>query len=104
LKDKVKKPLFSLVAIFIAVVAADQCTKQLAQAKLLDAEFHEHTDNYQACDSNDPTRDRFVARQRRSVSVIDGFFDLRYVENCASAFGLMSGVPESWRFAFFFFF
>ncbi len=96
-----KKPLLSLIIIFILVVVADQATKQLAQAKLLDSGFQEKTEKYPACVNTSRSRDRFVARHRSNIRVVDGFFDLRYVENCASAFGLMSGVPETFRFPFF---
>jgi len=98
-----RKPLAILIAILIAVVVLDQGTKQLAQAKLLSEDFHEKTDDYPACGGpdEDRRRERFVSRCRQSVRVVDGFFDLRYVENCASAFGLMSKVPESFRFPFF---
>ncbi len=101
--DKTKKPLVSLIVILVACVVLDQGTKQLAQKKLLDTAFHERTDEYPACTGgkDDYRRDRFVSRNRKNVRVIDGFFDLRYVENCASAFGLMSRVPESFRFPFF---
>ncbi|MCP4606890.1 MAG: signal peptidase II [Proteobacteria bacterium] len=98
-----KKPFLSLIIILISVVVLDQGTKRLAQKKLLDKGFHEQTDNYPVCGDpkEDYRRDRFVSRHRQSVTVVDGFFDLRYVENCASAFGLMSRVPESFRFPFF---
>lgn len=98
-----RKPLVSLIVILLAVVVLDQGTKQLAQAKLLDSSFQEHTDEYPACQGGDSDRrrERFVAGNRQSLRVLDGFFDLRYVENCASAFGLMSQVPESLRFPFF---
>jgi hypothetical protein len=46
-------------------------------------------------------RERFVQRHRESITIVEGYFDLKYVENCASAFGLMSRVPEGFRFPFF---
>ena len=97
--DSKKKPLVSLIVILAVCLIADQGTKQLAQAKLMDDGFHERTDEYPACKGgvDDFKRERFVARHRQSVKVIDGFFDLRYVENCASAFGLMGRFPESCR-------
>lgn len=98
-----KKPLVSLIVILVICVGLDQVTKQLAQSHLLSEGFHEKTDDYPACgnEQEDHQRERFIASHRKSVTVIEGFFDLRYVENCASAFGLMSGVPESFRFPFF---
>ncbi len=98
-----KKPLISLIVILVATVALDQVTKQMAHHELLEDAFHEKTDEYPACGSIQEVmeRERFIRRYRDNVAVIDGFFDLRYVENCASAFGLMGQVPESFRFPFF---
>lgn len=99
----VRKPLISLIAILVICVGLDQGTKQLAQANLLGDGFHEKTDDYPPCGGieEDRARERFISRHRESKTVIEGFFDLRYVENCASAFGLMRSVPESFRFPFF---
>ena len=98
-----KKPLVSLILIFAVTVVADQATKQWAYHSLLEEEFHERTEEFPVCGSpaEELARDRFVRRHRESVTVIDGLWDMRYVENCASAFGLMSRVPESFRFPFF---
>ncbi len=98
-----RKPLLSLIIILIAIVAIDQGTKQWAQATLLDSGFHERTDDYPVCGNlqDDYRRERFIRRHRQSTTVVGGFFNFRYVENCASAFGLMSRVPESFRFPFF---
>jgi len=35
------------------------------------------------------------------VTVIPGFFNLTHVRNKGAAFGMLSGLPESWRSAFF---
>jgi signal peptidase II len=98
-----KKPLLSLIAILVLMIVSDQMTKQVAQANLLNEVFHEKTDDYPACGDQreDRRRGRFIERHRETVTVIENFFDFRYVENCASAFGLMSRVPESFRFPFF---
>ncbi len=97
-----KKPLVPLIIIFVLSIAIDQGTKQWAHHALLDDEFHERTDDYPVCKGNEsPDRGIFIQRHRRVLSVIDGFFRFRYVENCASAFGLMNSVPESVRFPFF---
>jgi signal peptidase II len=95
-----KKPLALLLLIVIAIVAADQATKYAAQSKLLKERFFERTDTYPCClgGEQDLARSRFVRSQRNSVSVIDGFFNLKYVENCASAFGMMGNLSESVRF------
>jgi len=99
----VKKPLISLIVLFVVTVAADLITKQWAYHTLLADEFHARTDEFPACGSieDERARERFIRRHRRDIKVIDGFWDFRYVENCASAFGMMSRVPESFRFPFF---
>lgn len=105
MRDKIKKPFWSLIVIFIVSVALDQSTKQWAQHTLLDEGFHRHTDEYPVCgdEKEDYRREKFIRRHRQSQIVVDGFFNFKYVENCASAFGLMSRVPESFRFPFFLF-
>ena len=97
------KPFISLIVILVLSVAIDQATKQWAHRTLLDSEFHEDTKDYPVCGnlSEMVKRERFVGRHRKTIQVVDGFFNLRYVENCASAFGVMNRVPESFRFPFF---
>jgi signal peptidase II len=98
-----KKPLIFLIIILLFNVVVDQVTKQWAQRALLDSGFQEQTDDYPECGNHDESvkRELFVRRHRKNISVIDGFFRFRYVENCASAFGLMNSVPEAFRFPFF---
>ncbi len=36
-----------------------------------------------------------------TVAVIPGFFNITYVRNKGAAFGILSGLPEFWRSAFF---
>ena len=98
-----KKPLIGLIILFVLAVALDQGTKQWAVHALVDDEFHAHTDDYKVCgdEGEEMRRSRFIRRHRNSVTVIEGYFSSRYVENCASAFGLMSRVPESFRFPIF---
>jgi lipoprotein signal peptidase len=97
------KPFISLIIILVVSVVIDQWTKQWAHHTLLDAEFHQETDDYPVCGNLSETlkRERFVSNHRETIPVIDGFFNLRYVENCASAFGVMNRVPEAFRFPFF---
>lgn len=99
----IKKPLVSLIIIFVLSVVVDQATKQWAYQTLLDDRFHEQADNFPVCSNEavDQSRSRFIHRHQKNITVIDGSFDFRYVENCASAFGMMSKVPESFRFPFF---
>lgn len=99
----VRKPLVALIVLLVVTVAADVLTKQWAYHTLLADGFHEGTNEFPVCGSADEERDRerFIRRHRKSITVVEGFWDFRYVENCASAFGLMSKVPESFRFPFF---
>jgi len=98
-----KKPLVALIVVFAAVVGLDQGTKRWAHHGLLGDGFHERSDEYPVCGTaeQERARERFGRRYRRNEVVIDGCFELRYVENCASAFGLMGRVPESLRYPFF---
>jgi len=100
---QLKKPLVSLLILFAVTVLLDQLTKQWAYHTLVQDSFHKQTDNFPVCGNGDEdiARSRFVRRNQQSITVIEGYFDLRYVENCASAFGLMSRVPEGFRFPFF---
>ena len=97
------KPFISLLVILVLSVVIDQVSKQWAQKSLLDEGFFAETGDYPVCGTlaESLKRERFVGRHRQSVEVIDGFFNLRYVENCASAFGVMNRVPEGVRFPFF---
>ncbi len=98
-----KKPLISLIVLFVLTVALDQVTKQWAIHALIGDKFHAHADDYKVCGDEDEEmrRSRFIRRHQKNVTIIEGYFIFRYVENCASAFGLMSRVPESFRFPFF---
>jgi lipoprotein signal peptidase len=98
-----KKPLVSLIILFALCVGLDQGTKQWAYHGLLDEGFHADKDQYPVCGDRDQerARARFVRRHQENVTVIDGLFELRYVENCASAFGMMGRAPEWFRFPFF---
>jgi signal peptidase II len=48
---------------------------------------------------------KYIVERRISlhdvVAVIPGFFNLTHVRNKGAAFGILSGLPESWRSAFF---
>jgi signal peptidase II len=103
LNEKVKKPLVSLIVLFVVSVGLDQGTKQWAYHTLLDDEFHAKSDEHPVCgdDKQELARARFVRRHQENITVIDGLFELRYVENCASAFGMLGNAPEWFRFPFF---
>jgi signal peptidase II len=97
------KPLISLIVIFVVTVVADQVTKHWAQQALLDEGFQAEQDQYPVCGGpdQDRERERFLIRHRESVQVIDGFWNFKYVENCASAFGMLRSLPETFRYPFF---
>ena len=92
-----------LLLVVVAVVAVDQVTKYVAQSRLVDGSFFEQTESYPCCRGGEEEleRRRFVRSKRNSLVVVDGFFNLRYVENCASAFGMLGNVSESIRFPLF---
>ena len=98
-----KKPLVSLVVIFLVSVALDPITKQWAYRTLMEDEFRAQAEMYPVCGDEDQeqVRNRFVRRHRSSITVVKDMFEFRYVENCASAFGLMGKMPESLRYPFF---
>ena len=107
-----KKPLVILIALFVAAVGIDQGTKQWAYRTLLDEGFHAQTDQYPVCGDKRQERARrnfiedhrtgsTVDGDRKGIPVIPGLFSIYYVENCASAFGLLDGTPEWFRFPFF---
>lgn len=99
------KPLIQLLMILVIGCALDVATKRWAQQELLTAQFHAQQSHYPACtnDSGEQRRANFVVRNGKPIGVIPNFFQLRYVENCASAFNLMENVPEGIRFPFFIF-
>lgn len=98
-----KKPLISLIIIFVVTVGLDQVSKQWAYHTLLSDAFHDKTDAYPTCgnEAEELNRARFVRRNSEPITVVNNLFNMRYVENCASAFGLMRSVPEKVRFPFF---
>lgn len=111
-----KKPLVSLIVLFVLSVGLDQGSKQWAYRTLLDDGFHARTDEYPVCGDRKQERARrnFIDDHRtgeiiddgersgrRGISVVPGLFAIYYVENCASAFGLLDGAPEWFRFPFF---
>lgn len=80
--------LLLLPAVVAMTLTMDQGTKLLAQADL--AEAHMITEK-------GSTEPRKVWFPTRTVSVVPGLFNLRYVENPAAAFSLTSGLPEWFR-------
>ncbi|MBN2802216.1 MAG: signal peptidase II [Deltaproteobacteria bacterium] len=103
MSDALKKPIISILLIFVLGIAADQGTKQWAQHSLLSDSFHQNDSNFPVCGNPDQemTRARFVYTNAEPKTVVNNMFRFRYVENCASAFNLMGNLPEGFRFPFF---
>ena len=103
MSETIKKPLISLLIIFVLGIAADQGSKQWAQHTLLGDNFHTHKNEFEVCGNpaQESVRARFVYTNSEPATVVNNMFRFRYVENCASAFNLMGGMPEGFRFPFF---
>jgi len=82
----------------LMLVAADQGTKWWA-ASTLAVRLEERAPP--ACDPEGPWERRVRYHRDSTVHVVDGFFSMTYVENCAGAFGILRGQPESVRRPFF---
>jgi signal peptidase II len=87
-----------LVGLSMALIAADQGTKWWAATTLAERRVER---SRPACDQEGEIARRARYRPLRQVHVIEGLFSLRYVENCAGAFGILSDQNESVRRPFF---
>ncbi|MBN2716577.1 MAG: signal peptidase II [Deltaproteobacteria bacterium] len=96
------RPYLWAIIIFVVFTVFDQASKQWAHQALLNAEFHEKTDQFPTCGSpeEEQARGRFTYVNSTPITVVDNFFTFRYVENCSNAFSMMKNVPESFRFPF----
>jgi signal peptidase II len=88
-----------LVVIAGFVVGADQLTKWQVREHLATP-----VEGYYPppCDPEGKLDERTRLRSTGPVTVIDGYFHLRYVENCGGAFGFLSGRSQKYRRPFFF--
>jgi signal peptidase II len=86
------------ISLSLVLVVADQATKWWAATELAERRVERARP---ACDEDGPIERRVRYRAARTVDVIDGLFSLRYVENCAGAFGILQEQDESIRRPFF---
>ena len=87
-----------LAVLSLGLIGADQGTKWWAANSLAERRVER---SRPACDEDGPIARRVRYRPVRQVDVIDGLLSLRYVENCAGAFGILSDQEESIRRPFF---
>ncbi len=80
-------------------VGADQITKSAVRASLARPVEGLYPP---PCDPDGKLEQRTRLRTKPAVTVIDGYFHLRYVENCGGAFGFLSSRSEKTRRPFFF--
>jgi signal peptidase II len=95
---KIKKWIW-LAGIALLVVSLDQIAKKWASGTLARPVMGYYPP---ACDSDGPVEERERMAAHKQVTVIDGYWHLRYVENCGGAFGFLSGSKESLRKPFFY--
>lgn len=88
-----------LVVLVSLVVISDQVTKHQVRGKLATS-----VEGYYPppCNPDGKLEQRTRLRSTGPVTVVDGYFHLRYVENCGGAFGLLSTSNEKYRQPFFF--
>jgi signal peptidase II len=87
-----------LVAVTLGLIGADQGTKWWAATSLAERRVERATP---PCDDGGPVARRVRYRPTRTIHVVEGCFSLRYVENCAGAFGILGDQPSSIRRPFF---
>ncbi len=89
-----------LAVVSLALVAADQGTKWWAASALANRVVERAPP---ACNPDGPIerRVRYHRDPTKDIHVIEGLFTLRYVENCAGAFGILRDQDESVRRPFF---
>ncbi|MFH1437223.1 MAG: signal peptidase II [Pseudomonadota bacterium] len=88
-----------LGAIAVVVVLADQGTKKWVSAALAKPARGLYPP---PCNADGPVSEREILKPVKMKTVIEGYWDFRYVENCGGAFGLFSRQRESFRRPFFY--
>ena len=88
-----------LAAIVAAIAGADQLTKHWATAALAEPISGVYPD---PCIPDGPVQERTIMRTMRHIHVVEGYFDLRYSENCGGVFSIMQNQKESIRRPFFY--
>jgi signal peptidase II len=88
-----------LVALAGIVVICDQVTKTSVKKNLAEP----RTGLYPPpCNPEGKLEERTRYRSNPAITVVDGYFHLRYVENCGGAFGFLSTQNEKYRRPFFY--
>lgn len=88
-----------LGGIVAAVLGADQGTKRWASAALarpVKGHFPPR------CNPEGPVAERELLEASKEIDVVDGFFELRYSENCGGAFSILHQQKQSLRRPFFY--
>lgn len=93
-----KRRFIFLIGLSLALIAADQGTKWWAATTLAERRIER---SRPACDDDGEIARRVRYRPVRQIDIIDGLWSMRYVENCAGAFGILSNQDESVRRPFF---
>jgi signal peptidase II len=88
-----------LVALAGLVVVSDQIAKSAVKGSLARPVEGLYPP---PCDPEGKLEQRTRYRALPAVTVIDGYFHLRYVENCGGAFGFLSSRSEKYRRPFFY--
>jgi signal peptidase II len=88
-----------LAAVVLVVAGADQLTKRWAVSALAIPVRGTYA---HPCDPDGPARERTIMRPARRIQVIEGYFDLRYSENCGGVFSILHDQKESIRRPFFY--
>lgn len=87
-----------LAVIVAGVVLADQLTKHWAASALA----RPVTGLFPPpCDSEGPMAERQLMQSHRRITVIEGYFELTYTENCGGAFSILQTKKQSLRRPFF---
>ena len=90
-----------LAALMAIVIVGDQVTKTVVRHRLA----RPLTGLYPPpCDPDGSLeqRTRYKSDPRDGVTVVEGYFHLRYVENCGGAFGFLSSQSQKYRKPFFY--
>src|SRR5262245_59211314 len=97
------KRLWPLIAMVLSVWAADQTTKYFAISRLTNAldgregasrvaEFVFHRAR-----KSDSARPQALHRALPPYTVVNNYWQMRYVENPGAAWGILAGLPEAMR-------
>jgi signal peptidase II len=88
-----------LAALAGVIVISDQITKRVVVKDLARPVEGLYPP---PCDPEGKLEQRTRYRSKPAITVVDGYFHLRYVENCGGAFGFLSSRSEKYRRPFFY--